>query len=139
MKLSKNDFDKTVLNTETFSWWILMHSQGNIMEDVSVCWGWGEGVTSLFHMKIANVGSMNIDIFHHRATFSNLRFFMLDFSGWLTHSIGKMASWLGVRELLDKCKVFILLFGSEGSLKSHLKSQCQTEKENILVTLHNLR
>ena len=45
------------------------------MEDVSVCWGWGEGGTSLFHMKIANVGSMNIDRSHHRATFSNLRFF----------------------------------------------------------------
>lgn len=69
-----------------------MQSKGNIMDDVNVCQGWGEGVTSLFHMKIANVGSMNIGGSHHRATLSNLRFFMLDSSGWLTHSMGKMAS-----------------------------------------------
>lgn len=49
-------------------------------------------MTSLFHMKIANVGSVNIGRSHYGATLSNLSFFMLDFSGWLTHFKGKLAS-----------------------------------------------
>lgn len=69
-----------------------MHSKGNVMEDISVRWGWGEGMTSLFHMKIADVGSVNMGRSHYRAALSNLSFFMLDFSGWLTHFKGKLAS-----------------------------------------------
>lgn len=95
MKLSKNDFDKTVLNIETFSGLILVHAKRTYM--LGVCWGWGGGVTfTISHENSQSRWCRDTGRLHHRAMISILSFSMSGFSGLLTHSEGKLASSLSV-------------------------------------------